>query len=43
MKRQTRLPFLDIMINESGKTFYVDIYNKPTYSKRQCPIYQHIV
>ena len=33
-KSQTRLPFLDIMINKSGTKIWIDIYNKPTDSKR---------
>ena len=33
-KSQTRLPFLDIMINKSGTKIWMDIYNKPTDSKR---------
>ena len=32
-KRQTRLPFLDIMLNKSGTKILMDIYNKPTDSK----------
>ena len=32
-KSQTRLPFLDIMINKSGTKIWMDIYNKPTDSK----------
>ena len=31
---QTRLLFLDIMINKSGTKIWMDIYNKPTDSKR---------
>ena len=31
---QTRLPFLVIMINKSGTKIWMDIYNKPTHSKR---------
>ena len=34
VKSQTRLPFLDIMINKSGTKIWMDIYNKPTDSKR---------
>ena len=30
----TQLPFLDIMINKEGKTIFMDIYSKPTDSKR---------
>ena len=33
-KSQIRLPFLDIMINKSGTKIWMDIYNKPTDSKR---------
>ena len=33
-KSQTRLPFLDIIINKSGTTIWRDIYNCPTDSKR---------
>ena len=33
-KSQTRLPFLDIMINKSGTKIWMDIYNKLTDSKR---------
>ena len=33
-KSQTRLPFLDIMINKSGTKICMDIYNKPTDSRR---------
>ena len=36
-KSQTRLPFLDIIINKSGIDGYLDIYNKPTDSKRYLP------
>ena len=36
-KSQTRLPFLDIMINKSGTKIWMDIYNKPTDSKRYAP------
>ena len=32
-KSQTRLPFLDIMINKSGTKICMDIYNKPTDSR----------
>ena len=32
-KSQTRLPFLDIMINKSGTKIWMDIYKKPTDSK----------
>ena len=34
---QTRLPFLDIMINKSGTKIWMDIYNKLTDSKRYDP------
>ena len=30
----TQLPFLDIMINKEGKKIFLDIYSKPTDSKR---------
>ena len=30
----THLPFLDIMINKEGKKTFMDIYSKPTDSKR---------
>ena len=30
----TQHPFLDIMINKEGKTVFMDIYSKPTDSKR---------
>ena len=33
-KSQSRLPLLDIMINKSGTKVWMDIYNKPTDSKR---------
>ena len=33
-KSQTRLPFLDIMINKSGTKIFMDIYNKQTDSRR---------
>ena len=36
-KSQTRLPFLDITINKSGTIIWMDIYNKPTESKRYVP------
>ena len=36
-KSQTRLPFLDIMINKSGTKIWMDIYNKPTESKEYVP------
>ena len=36
-KSQTRLPFLDIIINKSGTKIWMDIYNKPTDSKRYAP------
>ena len=36
-KSQTRLPFLDIIINKSGTKIWIDIYNKPTDSKRYVP------
>ena len=34
---QTRLLFLDIMINKSGTKIWMDIYNKPTDLKRYVP------
>ena len=34
---QTRIPFLDIMINKSGTEIWMDIYNKSTDSKRYVP------
>ena len=36
-KSQTRLLFLEIMINKSGTKIWMDIYNKPTDSKRHVP------
>ena len=36
-KSQTRLPVLDIMINKSSTKLWMDIYNKPTDSKRYVP------
>ena len=33
----TNLPFLDIMINKTGTKIWMDIYNKPTDSKRFVP------
>ena len=33
----TNLPFLDIMINKTGTKIWMDIYNKPTDSKRYVP------
>ena len=30
----TQLPFLDVMINKEGKEVLMDIYAKPTHSKR---------
>ena len=36
-KSQTRLPSLDIMINKSGTKVWMDIYNKPTGSKKYVP------
>ena len=32
-KSQTRLPFLDKMLNKSGTKIWMDIYKKPTDSK----------
>ena len=32
--RDTQLPFLDVMINKEGKKIFMDIYSKPTDSKR---------
>ena len=37
-KSQTRLPFLDIMINKSGTKIWMDIYNTRTDSKRYVPL-----
>ena len=34
----TNLPFLDIMINKTGTKIWMDIYNKPTDSKRYVPV-----
>ena len=36
-KRQTRIPFLDVMINKNSTKIWMDIYNKPTDSKRYVP------
>ena len=36
-KRQTRLPFLDIMINQRDRKIWMDIYDKPTDSKNAPP------
>ena len=36
-KSTTNLPFLDIMINKTGTKIWMDIYNKPTDSKRYVP------
>ena len=36
-KCQTRLSFLDIMTSKSGTKIWMDIYNKPAYSKRHVP------
>ena len=36
-KSQTRLAFLDIMIKKLVQNIWMDIYNKPTYSKRYVP------
>ena len=36
-KSQTKLPFLDNMINKSCTKIWMDIYNKPTDSKRYVP------
>ena len=36
-KIQTRLPFLDVMIKIGGTKTWIDIYNKPTNSKRYVP------
>ena len=33
----TNLPFLDILINKTGTKIWMDIYNKPTDSKRYVP------
>ena len=40
-KSQTRLPFLDVMINKSGTKIWINIYNKPTDSKRYVPFTSH--
>ena len=37
-KSQTRLPFSDIMINKSVTKIWMDIYTKPTGSKRYVPL-----
>ena len=38
MERSTiKLPFSDIMINKTGTKIWMDIYNKPTDSKRYVP------
>ena len=36
-KGQTRLPFLDIMINKNGTKIWMGVYNKSTNSKRYVP------
>ena len=36
-KGQTRLPYLDIMINKSGTKIWMNIYGKPTDVKRYVP------
>ena len=36
-KSQIRLPLLDIMIRKSGTEIWMDIFNKPTDSKRYVP------
>ena len=36
-KSQARLPFLDTMINRSGTKIWMDIYNKPTDSRKYVP------
>ena len=36
-KCQTKLPFLDVMINKSGTKIWMDIYNKPADKKRYVP------
>ena len=33
-KSQTRVPFLDIMINQSDRKIWMNIYNKPTDTKK---------
>ena len=33
-KSDTQLPFLDVMINKEGKKVFMDIYSKPTDSKK---------
>ena len=40
-KSQTRLPFLDVMINKSGTKISINIYNKTTDSKRYVPFMSH--
>ena len=40
-KSQTRLPFLDVMINKSGTKIWINIYNKSTDSKRYVPFTSH--
>ena len=41
-KSQTRLPFLDIMINQSDRKIWMNIYNRPTDTKKnkKSPIYK---
>ena len=33
----TQLPLLDVMINKEGKMVFMDVYSKPTDSKRYVP------
>ena len=40
-KSQTRLPFLDVMINKSGTKISINIYNKTTDSKRYVAFTSH--
>lgn len=38
---KTKLPFLDIMINKAGTKIWMDIYSKPTDSKRYVPFHSN--
>ena len=40
-KSQTRISVLDIMINKIGTKTWMDIFNKPTDSKRYVPFSSH--
>ena len=41
MDRSTKnLPFLDIRITKTGTKIWIDVYNKPTDSKRLCLLHQ---